>query len=162
MDNQNYKTIAVRENTKNELEDTLSKGVTWDQAIRDLMENQIPEDVQHVIDKIKETEANPEAFVPLTPSGVVGKIFAKFGLVLGYSSDRFTDFGVNQVSSAHIVTFLTEDDYTSTVMLVTGGLQALIDKYGAKDLEPHLDYIKRIVAAHAVNVYKEPLPEGDD
>ena len=163
MDNENneYKTIPVRGSTKTELAESLPKGKTWDQAIKDLMENQIPSDVQHIIDKIKETEDNPEAYAPLTPSGVIGKIFTKVGLVLGYTSDRFTDFGVSKVSDAHIVSFLAEDDYASTVMIVTGGLQTLINKFGAADLEPYLDYIKKIVATHAVNVYKNPLSRGE-
>ena len=163
MDNENneYKTIPVRGSTKTELAESVPKGKTWDQAIKDLMENQIPPDVQHIIDKIKETEDNPEAYTPLTPSGVIGKIFTKVGLVLGYTSDRFTDFGVSKVSDAHIVSFLAEDDYASTVMIVTGGLQTLINKFGAADLEPYLDYIKKIVATHAVNVYKNPLSKGE-
>ena len=163
MDNENngYKTIPVRGSTKTELAESVPKGKTWDQAIKDLMENQIPPDVQHIIDKIKETEDNPEAFAPLTSSGIVGKIFTKVGLILGYSSDRFTDFGVSKVSSAHIVSFLAEDDYASTVMMVTGGLQTLINKFGAADLDPYLDYIKKIVSTHAVNVYKDPLSEGE-
>ena len=163
MDNENkgYKTIPVLGSTKTELAESLPKGKTWDQAIKDLMENQIPPDVQHIIDKIKETEDNPEAYAPLTPSGVIGKIFTKVGLVLGYTSDRFTDFGVSKVSDAHIVSFLAEDDYASTVMIVTGGLQTLINKFDAADLEPYLDYIKKIVATHAVNVYKNPLSKGE-
>lgn len=162
MDNENkrYKTIPVLGSTKTELAESLPKGKTWNQAIKDLMDNQIPPDVQHIIDKIKETEDNPEAFAPLTSSGVVGKIFTKVGLVLGYTSDRFTDFGVSKVSSAHIVSFLAEDDYASTVMIVTGGLQTLIKKFGAANLEPYLEYIKKIVATHAMNVYKDPLSEG--